>query len=85
MGTAPLSGGRLSEELPCVPHERIQGAEEEHGSEHGPQDRGAGAVLTDGNNEQRHADKNAEDRDQSTDAMSHSHIINDNLGQRTRF
>lgn len=81
-GTAPLSGGRLSEETPRVPHERIQGAEEEHCPEHGPQSRGAGAVFTDGNNEQRHADTDAEDRDQSADAMSHKPIINDNLGQR---
>lgn len=39
-------------------------------------------VLTNGKNEQHHAGKDAEGRDQSADAVSHTDIINDNLGQR---
>ncbi len=62
-GKGTASGGRLCEGPPRVPHERIQSAEEEHGSERGLQDRGAGAILTNGNNEQRHAGNDAEDRD----------------------
>lgn len=33
-------------------------------------------------NEQHHAGKDAEGRDQSADAVIHTDIINDNLGQR---
>ncbi|GGV19387.1 hypothetical protein GCM10010275_71320 [Streptomyces litmocidini] len=78
-----LSGGRLSAEPPYVPHERVRSAEEDHGSSHEPEGRRPRTVLTNGKNEQHHAGKDAEGRDQSADAVvSHTDIINDNLGQR---
>lgn len=82
MGTAPLSGGWPSAKPPHVPHERVQSAEEDHGSSHEPEDRRTRAVLTNARNDQHHAGKDAEGRDQSADAVGHMDIINDNLGQR---
>ncbi|EWS93475.1 hypothetical protein SSIG_04070 [Streptomyces filamentosus NRRL 11379] len=82
VGTAPLSGGRPGAEPPYVHHERIHSTEEGRGSAHEPQNRGPGAVLKNGDNEQQHAGEDAEDRDQGTDAMSHTHIINDSFGRR---
>ncbi|WP_257136833.1 hypothetical protein [Streptomyces sp. gb14] len=83
---APLlalpSGARPGAEPPYVHHERVHSAEEGRGSEHEPQNRGPGAVLTNGESEQQHAGEDAEDGDQSADAMGHTHIIDDNLGRR---
>lgn len=81
-GTAPLSDGWPSAQPPRIPHERARSAEKDHDSSHEPEDRRPRAVLANGKNEQHHADKDAEGRDQSADAVSRTDIINDNLGQR---
>lgn len=77
------SSGRLPcAESPYIPYKRVQGAEEDHTSSRHPDNRCPGAVLANGTHEQHHAGKNAEGRDQSAHAVSHTDIINDNLGQQ---
>lgn len=61
-----------------IPYERVQGKEDEHSSGRQPQSRGPGPVLVDSNAEQQHADKQAAGRDQSTDAVNHIGIVEDN-------
>lgn len=79
-----LSGRWPRAKSPHVPHERVQSTEEDHNSSRDPENRCPGAVLTNGPDDQQHAGKDTEGRDQSADADSHMDIINDNLGQRER-
>lgn len=81
-GDRVKSVGRSGAEPPHVPHERKRSAEEGHGSSHEPEDRRPGAELTKAGDDQHHAGKDAEHRDQSADAVSHMYIINGNLSQR---
>ncbi|MDG9716732.1 hypothetical protein [Streptomyces sp. DH24] len=67
-----------------IPYECVQGTDEEHGSGRDPESRCPGAVLANGAGEQHRAGKNAEGRDESADAVGHTDIITDNLGQRER-
>ncbi|MFC9425750.1 hypothetical protein [Streptomyces sp. NPDC056987] len=79
--TSP-SSGRPGADPPYVPHERAQSAEEDHSSTSDPEGRCPKAILTNGKNEEHRAGKDAEGGDQSADAVSHTDIVNDNLGQR---
>lgn len=76
------SGRRSRAEPSDVPHERVRGTDEDHSSSPDPESRGPRTVLTNRKGEQQGADKDAEGRDQSADAVGHLDIIDDNLGLR---
>jgi hypothetical protein len=76
------SGSRPRAEPSHIPYESVHGTEEDHGAGHDPEGRRPGAVLTNGQGEQQQTGEDAEGRDQGTDSVGHTDIINHSPGQQ---